>query len=79
MEILLPSRAPLDNKYMKKGNSFFGGSSQPKNLTHVSYVSCTGRQVLYHLSHLGSPVSTIDIFYLEGRGCINLMDIKWFF
>ena len=22
---------------------------------HVSYISCTGRQVLYHQSHLGSP------------------------
>ena len=24
------------------------GSSQPRDLTHVSFVSCTGRQVLYH-------------------------------
>ena len=24
------------------------GSSQPRDRTHVSYVSCTGRQVLYH-------------------------------
>ena len=23
--------------------------------THVSYVSCIGRQVLYHEHHLGSP------------------------
>ena len=30
-------------------------SSQPRDWTHVSYVSCIGRQVLYHQSHLGSP------------------------
>ena len=27
---------------------FSRGSSQSRNQTHVSYVSCTGRQVLYH-------------------------------
>ena len=26
-----------------------------QGLNHVSYVSCTGRQVLYHKSHQGSP------------------------
>ena len=31
------------------------GSSGPRDLRHVSYVSCMGRQVLYHLCHLGSP------------------------
>ena len=30
-------------------------SSQPKDQTHVSYVSCICRQVLYHQHHLGSP------------------------
>ena len=29
------------------------GSSQPENRTHVSYVSCVGRWVLYHSHHLG--------------------------
>ena len=24
------------------------GSSQPRDQTHISYVSCTGRQILYH-------------------------------
>ena len=24
------------------------GSSQPRDRTHISYISCTGRQVLYH-------------------------------
>ena len=27
----------------------------PRDQTHVSYVSCIGRWVLYHLCHLGSP------------------------
>ena len=26
-------------------------------------------------SHLGSPMPAVDIFYLEGRGCVSLMDI----
>ena len=28
------------------------GSSQPRDWTHVSYVSCIGREFLYHLCHL---------------------------
>ena len=35
---------------------FFRGSSQPKDGTLVSYVSCIGRQVLYHWCHLGIPL-----------------------
>ena len=30
------------------------GSSQPGCQTHVSYVSCAGKRVLYHSYHLGS-------------------------
>ena len=30
------------------------GSSPPRDRTHVSYVSCIGRQVLYHQRHLGT-------------------------
>lgn len=33
--------------------------SQPRDETHVSYVSCIGRVVLYHQCHLGSPPSFI--------------------
>ena len=32
------------------------GSSQRRDQTHISYVSYTGRQVLYHFCHLGSPI-----------------------
>ena len=35
--------------------SFFRGSSRTEDWTSVSYISCTGRQVLYYLSHQGSP------------------------
>ena len=31
------------------------GSSRPRDGTHVSYISCIGRWVLYHYWHLGSP------------------------
>ena len=36
--------------------SSFRASSRPRYRTCVSYVSCIGRQVLYHWHHLGSPV-----------------------
>jgi len=32
------------------------GSSWPRDWTWVSYISCIGRQVLYHWCHLGSPI-----------------------
>ena len=37
------------------------GSSQPRDQTHVSYVSCIGRQVLYH-STLHKHGYTIDTY-----------------
>ena len=33
------------------------GSSQLRDRTHVSYISCTGRQIPYHQHHLGSSRS----------------------
>ena len=39
--------------------SSFRGSSWPRDWTHVSSFSCTGRQVLYHSCRLGSPTSPI--------------------
>ena len=35
------------------------GSSRPRNRTHISYVSCIGRRVLYHYCYLRSPYSNI--------------------
>ena len=36
-------------------------SSQPRDWTHVSYISCTGRQIRYQMHHLGSPKLAICI------------------
>ena len=41
-----------------------GGSSQPRDQTHLPCISCIGRQILYHLSHLGSLVLWLE----KGRG-----------
>ena len=35
------------------------GSSQPRNQICVSCISFPGRQILYHLHHLGEPIDTI--------------------
>ena len=40
---------------------FFRRSSPCRDQTHVSYVSFTGRQVLYHWHHLGSPRTVFRI------------------
>ena len=41
--------------------SYSRGSSQPRDWTRISYISCVGRQVLYHC-HLGStPTSWLDL------------------
>ena len=39
--------------------SSFRGSSWPRDRTHVSSFSCTGRRVLYHSCCLGSPTSPV--------------------
>ena len=31
-----------------------GGSSPPRDQTHISFISCIGRWILYHDCHLGS-------------------------
>ena len=38
------------------------GSSQPKDWACISYVSCTGRWVLYLMCHLGSPAVMLSPF-----------------
>ena len=43
------------------------GSSWPRNQTHVSSVSCTGRQILYHQRRLGSLDICHDIYVNEMR------------
>ena len=47
----------LRQEYWNTGIGFSPrkGSSQFRDRTHVSYISCIGRWVLYHQCHLGSP------------------------
>ena len=40
--------------------SFFRGSFRPSNQTHVSCISCIGRQILYHWATWEAPKATID-------------------
>jgi len=47
------------------------GSSQSRDQTHISYLSCTGRQVLYHQSHLGKP-RLVSYQGNQQRGCPSL-------
>ena len=51
------------------------GSSQLRDQTCVSYVSCIGRWVLYHQHHLGNPWGdNYDWFSLMyGRDCHNVV------
>ena len=59
------------------------GSSQPRDWTHVSYISCIGKQVLYHLCHLGSPRmhGTWDLMKAQENAftivTTSIMKIKW--
>ena len=39
--------------------SFSRGSFWPRDGTHISWISCNGRQILYQLCHLGSPYYSI--------------------
>ena len=41
------------------------GSSWPRDWTHASCVSCIGRQILYHLCHLGSPIHISAFTYIN--------------
>ena len=49
--------------------SFSKGSSWCRDQTCLSYVSCTGRQVLYHQCHLGNPEWCCDMSWLAQVGC----------
>ena len=51
------------------GISFSRVSSWPRDPTHISYVSCIGKWVLYHWCHLGSPIWIWDLcLFYKGLG-----------
>ena len=43
--------------------SYSRGSSRPRDGTCFSYVSCIGRQVLYHQHHLGNPLAILEFYF----------------
>ena len=45
--------------------SYSWGSSQSRDPIRIPSVSCTGRQVLCHWSHLGSPIQTCPILIYQ--------------
>ena len=58
--VLQPARllCPWDSPGKNTGvgcRALLQGSSQLRDWTHISYVSGTGRRVLYHWCHVGSP------------------------
>ena len=46
------------------------GSSQPRDQTHISYVSCIGRRVFffYHWCHLGSQLKLVIVYVFSSSG-----------
>ena len=53
-------QAPLSMEFSGKNTGWVAipssrGSFWPRDRTRVSCISCIGRQILYHLSHLESP------------------------
>ena len=53
-----------------------GGIPEPswlRDQTHISYVSCIGRQVLYHYCHLGNPTESIPKVFISQfvLGCFS--------
>ena len=51
------------------------GSSWPRDQTCISFVSCTGRQVLYHSHHLRGP-SLSQILIVEVNPQISLIYLR---
>ena len=52
---------------------FSRGSTQPRDQTHVSYVSCIGRRVLYHQHHL-EGLTEDSVLVLVVQLCPTLWD-----
>ena len=60
--------------------SFSRGSSRSRDQTHVSCISCIGRQVLYRQCHLGSPLLYhLHPFLVSDRSLLSEIIRKWVF
>ena len=67
-ELYIARQAPLSMGLSRQEHwsrfpcpSSSGGSSWPRDQTLIYYVSCIGRQILYHERHLGSPESLVFV------------------
>ena len=61
--------------------SYSRGSSQPRDWTHISWVSCIGRWILYHLSYQWNPQTELNSTIKEhtpGWSEIHICDAGWF-
>ena len=56
--------------------SFSRGSSQPRDQTHDSCVSCIGRWILYYKRHLGSPIVIVKMLTVIHRETTNKIIFK---
>ena len=52
--------------------SYSRGSSRPKDQTHISCISCIGRQILYHWHHLGSCYKNDQFSSVQSLSCVQL-------
>ena len=57
--------------------SFSTGSSQCRNQTNVSYISCVGRLVLYHQRQLGKPILCYQVAILIHRSYTLMESSIW--
>ena len=61
-------QAPLSMQFSRQeywvATSYFRGSSQPRNWTQVSYISCIGRQNLYHWVTWEAPFLSYNLLNL---------------
>ena len=57
---------------------FSRGSSWPRDPTLVSYVSCIGRWVLYHLHHLGTCSQVERVEISRGKQAMSVSIVAFF-
>ena len=57
--------------------SFFRGSFRHSNQTHVSCMSCIGRQILYHRATWEAPKTTIDHPKMCDHGPVSIKLYLW--
>ena len=55
------------------------GSSRPRDWTHVSHVSCIGRQVLFHSTTWEALLVSIDLLIIDIIKCIVHCDLMLYF